>query len=137
LITLEINKTKEIIMKRFALILAALGAFALMSTSAMANDNFYFYSGHGAVRHSQDHAQLNHRALHRGLWHQTVHAYGVTPRQHFRVHQQLNHQAGHDSIRHHSAHNSGRYYGGYGHHSGYSHHSFGVRVGGLSFQFGH
>ena len=39
LIPLEINKTKEIIMKRFALILAALGAFALLSTSAMANDN--------------------------------------------------------------------------------------------------
>ena len=117
-------------MKRFALILSAVGAIALLSTPAMASDNFYFGGGYGAVRHVQDHARLNHRTQHRAEAHHDAHHSPMTNRQHSRVHNQLNHQAAHDEVRHHTAHDSGRYYDGYGLRD------YVIRIGRFSFWFG-
>ena len=118
-------------MKRFALILTAASAIALLNTPVMAAHTYYFGGGHGAVHHAQDHARLNHRAQHRAVAHHDAHHYPMTYWQHAGLHYQLNHQATHDAVRHHVAHDSGRYYGGRGHHG------FGIRIGGFSFRLGH
>lgn len=103
-------------MKRFALILAALGTIALLttplSTPAMAANNYYCYGSYGAVRHVQDHAQLNHRGEHRAETHHNAHQYPMTSWQHAGLHNQLNYQATVDEVRHNSAHVRGRYYDG-------------------------
>ncbi len=118
-------------MKRFALILTTVGALALLSTPAMASDNYFVRRSHGAVHHAQDHAALNYRAAARAAVHHNSHHYPTTRYQHAITHSRLNHQAGHDALRHHSAHDSGRYYSRYGHNS------FGIRIGGFSLRLGH
>ena len=120
-------------MKLIALILTAVGAIALLSTPALAEDYYYYYGrGYGAVRHVQDHSRLNHRVQHRAATHHNAHHYPMTYWQHSGLHNQLDHQANHDEIRHHSAHDRGRYY-----YYGHGLHDYGFRIGRYSFWFGH
>jgi pantothenate kinase len=123
--------SKEKTMKRSALILTVVGTLALMSAPAMATDNFYFGFGHAARRHVQTHVQLNHRAQHRDITHHNAHHYPLTYGQHGRLHYQLNHQAAHDRVSHYRSHATRHYYGGYGQHG------VNIRIGGISFGFGH
>ena len=95
-------------MKRFALILTVVGASAVLSTPAMAADNYAGW-GHAAQHHAQTHAELNHRAFDRAWMHHNAHDYGISPWDDARLHRRLNHQAAHDRARHHANHDRAAY----------------------------
>ncbi len=105
-------------MKRFALILTAVGASAILSTPAMAGDT-YFGWGHAAWHHAQNHAVLNHRAVDRARVHHIAHDYGISPWDDVRLHRRLNHEAAHDRARHHVNHNRAAYAPYHGGHGGF------------------
>ena len=126
-------------MKRFALIVTTVGAFALLSTPAMAADNYYYFGrSHGAVHHGQDHAALNHRAADRAAVHHNSHHYPTARYQHARTHARLNHQAAHDAARHHAAHDRHAYspFISYGH-GGHGYTGFRFRAPHVSVLLGH
>ena len=122
-------------MKRFTLILAAVGALAVLGTQANAADRYgYGYGNYGAqANHNAHHNDIGHRDYHRDLYHQDAHRYPMTWQGHDRLHGNLNHDAYHDQLEHRGAHRSNAYspyrsygYGGYGY-SGR----------GISFRFGY
>jgi hypothetical protein len=114
-------------MKRFFLILAAVGALAILGTQAMAADPYGYYRAR--VNHNAHHDDLDHRAYHRELTHRDAHRYPMTWRGHERLHDNLDHEAFHDRLEHRSAHRSNAYspyYGyGYGRYSGFSYYGRG------------
>ena len=81
-------------MKQFALALTAVGALALVTSSASASDRI----------HGRLHDDLEHRDYQRELDHRSAHRSLITPFQHYRVHRSLQHEATHDVLEHRSAH---------------------------------
>lgn len=128
-------------MKRPFLILAAVGALAVLGTQAMAADRYGYYVDpygyYGArANHNAHHDDLDHRSYHRELDHRAAHRYPMTWQGHERLHDNLNHEAYHDQLEHRSAHRSNAYspYRSYGYGQC---NSFGYYGRGFSFRFGY
>ena len=117
-------------MKRFALTLAVLGTIALFGNQAMAGHGYYRRAAGNHIRH---HADLNHRAVHRGQAHHDALHYAMTLWQLTGLHVQLSSDALHDRIEHGSAHISRRY----SRYSGRGQHGFGTSTPRGSFWLGH
>lgn len=121
-------------MKRLILVLAAVGALAVLGTQATAADRYGYYGAR--ANHHAHHDDLDHRAYHRELDHREAHRYPMTWRGHERLHDNLNHEAYHDQLEHRSAHRSNAYspYRNYGYRQ---YNSFGYYGRGFSFRFGY
>lgn len=113
-------------MKRSLLVLAAVGALAVLATQATAADRYgHHYGGYGysaRANHHAHHDDLEHRAYHRELIHRDAHRYPMSWRGHERLHDSLNHEAFHDHLEHRSAHRSNAY-------SPYRHYGYGASSG--------
>ena len=94
-------------MKRFSLMLLAIGALTVLGTQAMAAGP---HGRHVArANHNAHHDDLEHRGYHRDLEHRDAHRYPMTWRGHERLHDNLEHGAYHDQLEHRSAHRNHAY----------------------------
>ena len=118
-------------MKRFSIMLLAVGTLAVFGTQAMAADGY----GRSVARanHGAHHDDLQHRGYHRELVHRDAHRYPMSWRGHERLHDNLQHEAYHDRVEHRSAHRT-RAYSPYRSFRPSS--SFGYNGRNLSFWFG-
>jgi hypothetical protein len=128
-------------MKRTLLILAAVGALAVLATEARAADRYGYYYYSPRANHQAHHDDLDHRAYHRELNHRDAHRYPMTWQGHERLHDNLDHDAFHDQLEHRAAHRYNAYSPyrsyGYGYSSGYGcYNGFGYSGRGFSIYIG-